>query len=585
MHVDSVVPGLSVLEFSVRTTGGGPLEGALVCVTNGSDVYERDLTSSNGSVSLSVDTVSPDSLSITVTARDCYPYRNHIPVVFSGAFVRPVGIEVDDTGGGNGDGLAGPGETVHVSVELKNFGLDGALAVEATLSTTDAMLEVSADPCYYGDIADGVSVVGTPAFAVGISPDCPDGHVALLDVNITSAPPRTTWAGTVSLTVSAPLLTVASYSLDDTWGGDGDGFAEPGESVKLMVEIVNSGLADAFSPSFILSTDDPALDVTSPLAALPLIPSGGTGRAVFELALAPDCPVPAFPLLTLDAVTSNGLDSTSSFRVIVGSAGFAHDFESGASGWTHGGASDVWGLTDHRTHSGTAAWYAGTQDIWEYPDDADGHLDSPEFVRGAAAELSFWCWYEFPIYHEDGFHVEVVSSGATIDTLDFIGSGGALDMLGSIGNDWLEYRYPLPGSAGDTLQIRFRFTSDATDVAEGVYIDDVSVLVSDVPTDTGADDAGEELPRISLQQNHPNPFSPSTLISFSLVTREEVKLTVYNIQGRLIRTLVAGSQTAGEHEVAWDGTDEYGIDVAAGVYLYRLRSGELEETRKMILLR
>ena len=63
-----------------------------------------------------------------------------------------------------------------------------------------------------------------------------------------------------------------------------------------------------------------------------------------------------------------------------------------------------------------------------------------------------------------------------------------------------------------------------------------------------------------------------------------MRLTVYNIQGRLIRTLVAGSQAAGEHEVAWDGTDEYGIDVAAGVYLYRLRSGELEETRKMILL-
>ena len=60
---------------------------------------------------------------------------------------------------------------------------------------------------------------------------------------------------------------------------------------------------------------------------------------------------------------------------------------------------------------------------------------------------------------------------------------------------------------------------------------------------------------------------------------------MYNIQGRLIRTLVEGSRAAGEHEVAWDGTDEYGIDVAAGVYLYRLRLGELEETRKMILVR
>ncbi len=583
-HVESVVPGPSVLHVSVRTSGG-PLDGALVCATNGSDVYERGLTSPDGSISLSVDTVLPDSLAITVTARDCYPYRARIPVVFSGAFMRPVGIEVDDTGNGNEDGLAGPNETVDVSVELKNFGNDLAPAVEATLSTTDTMLSILAELSYYGDVAGGVVAVGTSPFTVAISPDCPDGHVALLDLSITSASSRTTWTGSVSLTVSAPVLSAASYSLDDTWGGDGDGLAEPGESMMLMVEVLNSGLAAALSPSFTLSTDDPAVNVTSPVAALPLIPAGDTGLAVFELALAPDCPVPGFPQLTLDAITSDGLSSTSTVRVLVGSAGFAHDFESGASGWTHGGASDSWGLTDHRTHSGTASWYAGTEGSWEYSNNADARLDSPEFVRGAGAELSFWCWYEFPIYHEDGFYVEVVSSGATIDTLDFIGSGGALDMLGSIGNDWLEYRYALPGNPGDTLQIRFRFTSDDADVAEGVYVDDVSVLITDTPTDTGTVDPGEEVPRISLQQNHPNPFSPSTLIRFSLATGGEVELTVYNIQGRLIRTLTEENRPAGEYEVAWDGTDEYGIDVAAGVYLYRLRVGELEETRKMILVR
>ena len=581
-HADSVVPGPSVLAVSVRTSGG-PLESALVCATNGSDVYERGLTSSDGSVSLSVDTVLPDSLVITVTARDCYPYRGRIPVVFSGAFMRPVGIEVDDSDGGNGDGLAGPGETVDVSVELRNFGTDEAPAVEATLSTADAMLSVLVDQSYYGDVAGGASAVGTTPFTVAISPDCPDGHVALLDVSITSE--GTNWTCAVSLTVSAPVLTAASYSLDDTWGGDGDGFAEPGETVMLMVEVLNSGLAAALSPSFTLSTDDPALDVTSPLAALPLIPSGGTGHAVFELAVAHDCPVPAFPQLTLDAVTSDGLSSTGTLRVIVGSAGFAHDFESGASGWTHSGSSDIWGLTDHRTHSGTASWYAGTEGVWEYTNNADARLDSPEFVRGAGAELSFWCWNEFPIYHLDGFYVEVLSAGATIDTLDFIGSGGALDMLGSIGNDWLEYRYPLPGNAGDTLSVRFRFTSDEADVAEGVYIDDVAVIVTDIPTDTSVHDADGGLPQIFLQQNHPNPFSPSTLISFSLMMGGEVELAVYNIQGRLIRTLAEGYRPAGEYEVAWDGADEYGIDVAAGVYLYRLRLDELEETRKMILVR
>ncbi len=582
VHPTSVIPGPSVLGVSVRTSGG-PLEGAMVCASNGSDVYERGVTSSDGSVSLTVDTVLPDSLTITVTADDRLPYQSRIPVVFSGAFMRVVGVDVDDAGASNRDGVAGPGETVEVSIELRNFGTDEAPAVEATLSSADAMVDVLSDQSYYGDVPGGASAAGTSSYTLAISPDCQDGHVAALNVAITSG--GTTWTGSVAVTVGAPVLRAVSYSFDDTWGGDGNGSAEPGESVRLLVEIANSGLADALQPSMTLSTSDATINVTSPVAALPRIPSGDSGRVVFELAVSPECPVPAFPLLTLDAVTSDGLHLTDALRITVGSSGSHYDFESGPSGWTHGGASDIWALTDHRTHSGAASWYAGTQGVWQYPDNADATLDSPAFVRGASTELSFWCWYEFPIYHEDGFYVEVLSSGVPVDTLDFIGSGGALDMLGSVGNDWLEYRYQLPGAVGDTLQIRFRLTTDEADVAEGVYVDDVSVIVSDTPSDTGVEPAQGDEPMLLLHQNHPNPFSPSTLISFSLLAAGEVELTVYNIQGRLIRTLLGDTRPAGEYEVAWDGTDEFGVDVAAGVYLYRLRLGEQEDTRKMILVR
>ncbi|MFH1866253.1 MAG: C25 family cysteine peptidase, partial [Candidatus Eisenbacteria bacterium] len=584
VHPDSVIPGPSVLSVSVRTSGG-PLEGALVCASNGSDVYERGVTSSDGSVSLSVDTVLPDSLTITVTADERLPYQSRIPVVFSGAFMRVVGVEIDDAGASNGDGVAGPGETVGLSLELRNFGADEAAAVEATLFASDAMVTVLADQSFFGDVPGGAVAAGTSSYVVTISPDCPDGHVALLDVVITSGGTGTTWNSSVAFTVGAPVLETVSYSFDDTWGGDGDGTAEPGENVRLLVEVTNSGLADALLPTFTLSTGDAAIDVTSPVATLPEIPSDSSGSLVFELLVSPECPEPAFPLLVLDAVTSDGLRSSDTLRVTVGSSGFYCDFESGPSEWTHGGPSDIWALTDHRTHSGTASWYAGTQGVWQYPDNADAWLDSPEFVRGAGAELSFWCWYEFPIYHEDGFYVEVLSSGAAIGTLDFIGSGGALDMLGSVGNNWLEYRYGLPGTAGDTLQIRFRLTTDGAEVAEGVYVDDVSVIMSDVPSDTSVEGAQGEEPMLLLHQNHPNPFSPSTLISFSLLTAGEVDLTVYNVQGRLIRTLLGETRPAGEYEVAWDGADESGVDVAAGVYLYRLRLGEQEETRKMILVR
>ena len=64
-----------------------------------------------------------------------------------------------------------------------------------------------------------------------------------------------------------------------------------------------------------------------------------------------------------------------------------------------------------------------------------------------------------------------------------------------------------------------------------------------------------------------------------------VNLSIYSIQGRLIRTLVDDVRAPGDHIVEWDGRDAAGTEVAAGVYLYRLSTGELEETKKMILVR
>jgi hypothetical protein len=83
----------------------------------------------------------------------------------------------------------------------------------------------------------------------------------------------------------------------------------------------------------------------------------------------------------------------------------------------------------------------------------------------------------------------------------------------------------------------------------------------------------------------PNPFNPSTTINYSLKKGGFSELTVYDVAGRRVRTLVNGFVPAGEHEVAWNGKDDNGRQTASGVYFYRFRSGGFEETRKMVLLR
>lgn len=93
-----------------------------------------------------------------------------------------------------------------------------------------------------------------------------------------------------------------------------------------------------------------------------------------------------------------------------------------------------------------------------------------------------------------------------------------------------------------------------------------------------------------LAQNYPNPFNPATRIAFALPQTGALLLKIYNVQGELVRVLVDGTMTAGQHEVTWDGNDTQGRQVSSGVYFYLLRaetpgSAPFQQVRKMLLVR
>ncbi|MDZ7342779.1 MAG: T9SS type A sorting domain-containing protein [candidate division KSB1 bacterium] len=83
-----------------------------------------------------------------------------------------------------------------------------------------------------------------------------------------------------------------------------------------------------------------------------------------------------------------------------------------------------------------------------------------------------------------------------------------------------------------------------------------------------------------LFHNYPNPFNPSTVISYQLPVSSQVELSIYNLLGQKIMTLVSEKQTAGIHKFNWDGSG-----LASGVYLYRLEAGEFIQSKKLILMR
>jgi len=92
-------------------------------------------------------------------------------------------------------------------------------------------------------------------------------------------------------------------------------------------------------------------------------------------------------------------------------------------------------------------------------------------------------------------------------------------------------------------------------------------------------------PDLLLEQNLPNPFCQLTTISYQLTRPGLVSLRVYNIAGQMVKTLVHSSLSAGRYNTTWDGRDEQGQKVAAGVYLYQLQAGDMALTKKMVLIR
>ena len=96
-----------------------------------------------------------------------------------------------------------------------------------------------------------------------------------------------------------------------------------------------------------------------------------------------------------------------------------------------------------------------------------------------------------------------------------------------------------------------------------------------------ASDEGQSL--CSLRQNFPNPFNPSTTITYSIQKPAHVHLEVYDIAGRLISTLVDGEQSKGQYSAKWNSTDDRGAMLASGMYFARLRVENQTEVTKMIL--
>jgi N-acetylmuramoyl-L-alanine amidase len=203
------------------------------------------------------------------------------------------------------------------------------------------------------------------------------------------------------------------------------------------------------------------------------------------------------------------------------------------------------------------------------------------YVRGDASNVQFRFALEDSLntFPNGSSTTKEVSKWITVDWIGWklVEWDLERDVLGTwVGNGelngWLRF---------DSFQLSYKPTSSAS--SGTIIIDQLQVgrkILASVPLD-GSVTANN----YTLEQNYPNPFNPETRIAFTVPVRSDVRISIYDILGREIRTLLQETIPAGSHSLTWNGKDQNGVQIPTGLYIYRLQSANVQLSRKMILMK
>jgi len=213
--------------------------------------------------------------------------------------------------------------------------------------------------------------------------------------------------------------------------------------------------------------------------------------------------------------------------------------------------------------------------------------------------IPYFPGWDAPPYYNDNLFVNEYygTPGQGADTVGF-GGNSSFPSPG-IPAGFSEFVYaisftPQPGSENKTICIDSCFYPPG---GEWVWSSDTGAFGEIKPAWNGphcypvsgasaVTERGDGLPSsFSLSQNYPNPFNPTTEINFDVPTRSQVTLSVFNVLGQKVSTLLDEVKDAGKYTADWDGTASDGTPVASGIYFYRMEAGNFVQTKKMMLLK
>ena len=178
------------------------------------------------------------------------------------------------------------------------------------------------------------------------------------------------------------------------------------------------------------------------------------------------------------------------------------------------------------------------------------------------------CWAD---YYLDG---EQINCDLSRDCVDLTGSDFGLCTM-ALGIGWVNDNCETVSGCdwvADSVDYTAAFFNSMDDCIEACFL--------------ASNDEINQLPHaFNLYNNYPNPFNPVTTLRYDLPEDALVNITIYNIMGRIVRTLINSQQNAGFKSIQWNATNDAGSPLSAGLYLYKIQADYLVQTRKMVLLK
>ncbi|MBU1699941.1 MAG: T9SS type A sorting domain-containing protein, partial [Candidatus Eisenbacteria bacterium] len=540
------------------------------------------------------------SVHVVVTCQNKIPYMVDLPVMtMEGPYLIVDQNDFNDYSGDQ-DGEVDAGENVILTTYLKNMGSDAATNVTGTLVEVRGVT-ISDDYETWGTINPDQTKPCDDNYNFVVSWDTPDQTQIDFVINISSS--EDNWDRTFSLVIDAPIVEVIDVSIDDT-AGNGDGMADPGETVGLTFHLANSGHEDCRNINGLISCASDYIDITDGSGSVANVPEGGDADlSGFSLTIDPACPEMISLDIALNMTASLGHQMFYNYPMPI--APFFDDFEIDL-GWTVSSTatSGVWERADpqpttyngapvqpgddHTPAPGVNCWVtgplagsaAGTYDV----DGGATVLTSTvaDLSGLESATLEYWRWYTNNLGNgggEDWWDVEVSDDNGA--------NWVYLEHTQSSANQWTKMTFQLENFIEMTNQVIFRFT--AADEGSGSLVEaavDDFMLCGASSGSSGIDEPVAAAIGFRLWQNSPNAANPTTTIRYRLDAGKPVPTTlkIYDAMGRLVRTLVNEAQGAGNYSAVWDGRGDHGRSVSSGVFFYVLNSGENQQTRKMVVV-